>query len=392
MALPVPTASARVLLVAFLVPLLLAACTSAPPGAPGRAPGSEPAARGGPEAAEGRGMGPAAPRAPEQPTPGPAAQAAAPDAAIVRIGVVRTLTEAGMYIALERGYFTEQGIAIEFENFDTAARAVPALSTNQVDISSGVLSAGLFNAIERGVDVKITGPVSRQDADLSTNVILVRKDLFESGAIRDYADLRGRPFGAPSRGSTIEYSIDLAMRQVGLSADDLDWIELGFPEQIPAFANRAIDASFNTEPVATIAVNHGVAVKWRRVGDWAPGMQFTVIMYSPAFGTERNDVARRWMVAYLKGLRDYTDAVQKGINRRAMFEILARNTTLKDMDLYEQVAWANLDPNGRINLESIADQARWYVEKGLVRTLPDLGRIVDLQYVEYARAVLGEYR
>lgn len=337
----------------------------------------------------------APPRAPAPaaaPSPAVTAPVAAPPRQTIRYGYVPIISAGPMYVAVERGYFAEQGIAIEFENFDTAARAVPALSTNQVDISSGVLSAGLFNAIERGVDVKITGPVSRQDADFSSNVILVRKDLFDSGAIRDYADLRGRPFGAPSRGSTIEYSIDLAMRQVGLSADDLDWIELGFPEQIPAFANRAIDAAYNTEPVATIAVNQGVAVKWRRVGDWAPGMQFTVLMYSPAFGTERNDVARRWMVAYLKGLRDYTDAVQKGINRRAMFEILARNTTLKDLELYEQVSWANLDPNGRINLESIADQARWYVEKGLVRTLPDLSRIVDLQYVEYARAVLGEYR
>ena len=30
---------------------------------------------------------------------------------------------------------------LDLENFDTAAKAVPAVSTNQVDISSGVLSA-----------------------------------------------------------------------------------------------------------------------------------------------------------------------------------------------------------------------------------------------------------
>ena len=368
----------RVVSVTLLALLLFAACS-----APGPATPTQP---GGAASTPGQSSG-------ALPQPPPAGQAAAPPAAVtVKVGVVRTLTEAGIYIGQERGYFAEQGIALDLENFDTAAKAVPALSTDQVNISSGVLSAGLFNAIERGVDIKITGPVSRQEADLSSNVILVRKDLVDSGAVRGYADLRGRVFAAPTRGSTIEYSVDVALRPVGLTSDDLDWVELGFPDQLPAFANRAIDAGYNTEPTATIAANQGVAVKWRRVGDWSPGMQFTVLMYSALFGTEHNDVARRWMVAYLKGLRDYTDAVKKGIGRQAVFELLARNTTLKDMSLYEQVGWANLDPNGQMNLESLEDQARWYVEKGLVRTLPDLGRIVDLQYVEYARAVLGEYR
>jgi hypothetical protein len=45
-----------------------------------------------------------------------------------------------------------------------------------------------------------------------------------------------------------------------------------------------------------------------------------------------------------------------------------------------------------MNLESLDDQVRWYFDKGLIRTLPDMKSIVDLQYVEYARGVLGEYR
>jgi hypothetical protein len=45
-----------------------------------------------------------------------------------------------------------------------------------------------------------------------------------------------------------------------------------------------------------------------------------------------------------------------------------------------------------MNLESLDDQVRWYFEKGQIRTLPDMSRIVDLQYVDYARGVLGEYR
>jgi len=382
-----PGACALLALVSFGLLLFGAACAPAAPAVPSGAAGAAAPPRAAARGAATSAPGSAAPARAE----GGGAQASAP-AATVKVGVVRTLTEAGIYVGLERGYFAEQGITLDLENFDTAAKAVPAVSTDQVDISSGVLSAGLFNAIDRGVDIKITGPVSRQEADLSSNVILVRKDLVDSGAVRTYADLKGRPFAAPTRGSTIEYALDLAMKRDGLTADDLDWVDLGFPDQLPAFANHAIDAGYNTEPTPTIAANQGLAVKWRRVGDWAPGLQFTVLMYAPQFAQERNAVARCWMVAYLKGLRDYMDAVKKGIDKPALFEILARNTTLKDMSLYDQVGWANLDPNGRMNLESLDDQARWYFDKGLIRTLPDLKRIVDLQYVDYARGVLGEYQ
>jgi NitT/TauT family transport system substrate-binding protein len=308
----------------------------------------------------------------------------------VKVGVVRTATEAGLYLGIERGYFAEQGLQIELEDFNTAATEVPALGTNQIDVASGVLSAGLFNAIERGVGIKIVGPFSRQDASRSSNYILVRTDLIDSGAIRSFADLRGRSFAAPSRGGTVEYSVDVAMRQVGLTANDLHWINLDYPDQLAAFANQALDAGFAPEPIPTLAATRGVAVKWRSVGDWAPGMQIGVLLFAPAFEAA-NDMARRWMVAYLRGVRDYTDALQNGAGRQELFQVLARNTTMKDLGLYEEVGWANLGPDGNLNLASIRDQAQWYVDEGLVASPPDLGQIVDLQYVEYARSVLGRY-
>ena len=49
----------------------------------------------------------------------------------VRMGVLGILAESGVYIALERGYFAEEGIAPEFTTIGTGARAVPAMATGQ---------------------------------------------------------------------------------------------------------------------------------------------------------------------------------------------------------------------------------------------------------------------
>ncbi|MDE3076465.1 MAG: ABC transporter substrate-binding protein, partial [Chloroflexota bacterium] len=71
-----------------------------------------------------------------------------------------TASESAIFIALARGYFKEVGIAPEFITLDSAARAIPLLGTGDIDIGSGVMSAGLLNAVNRGIDSRIAAPQS----------------------------------------------------------------------------------------------------------------------------------------------------------------------------------------------------------------------------------------
>ena len=91
---------------------------------------------------------------------------------------------------------------------------------------------------------------------------------------------------------------------------------------IAAFANRAIDAAVQVEPTAAVAVNLGLAVKWREAAELSPGVQAAVVVYSPQFA-EQPDVARRWMLAYLQGVRAYNDAFKRGIDREGIVAVLA---------------------------------------------------------------------
>ena len=54
-----------------------------------------------------------------------------------------------------------------------------------------------------------------------------------------------------------------------------------------------------------------------------PNNQAGVIIYAPQFMREQSDAARRWMVAYTKGIRDYNDAFLQGKNRQAVVDVLA---------------------------------------------------------------------
>src|SRR5262249_60084734 len=85
---------------------------------------------------------PAAPAAPAAaPTRAPAAEApiTAPVAEPLKVrwGGQRTLTDAAAFVALDRGYFREEGIDLDYVNFGSASEIVPAVGPDQRDGGGG---------------------------------------------------------------------------------------------------------------------------------------------------------------------------------------------------------------------------------------------------------------
>ncbi len=311
-------------------------------------------------------------------------------AVTVKSGLVGSIAEAGQLIAFERGYFQEQGLNVEFVPFDNTARMTPSLATGELDVGAGGVSAGLFNAIARGVPIRIVAPQAQHDPGASGVFFMVRADLIESGAFADYPDLRGRKIAIPGRGTAPDFAVGLSLARAGLDTADCELVELSFPDMIPALANGVVDVAVQAEPAAVQAVTRGAAVKWRELADIRSGIQFTVVLYSPQFA-EQSDAARRWMVAYVKGVRDYNDAFGRNLGRAEVVEILTRHTLVKNPALYEQMGYASIDPNGRVGQASLAEQHDWYLQQGLVTQAVDLQQVVDLSFADFALERLGPY-
>jgi len=161
-----------------------------------------------------------------------------------------------------------------------------------------------------------------------------------------------------------------------------------------ALANGSIDVALPIEPFVTHIVEQGVGVIWKRDDEVVPGHQVAVVLYSPKFIETKPELAHKFMLAYLKGARDYNDAFVKkdAMKRRDVVQILIRNTPVKDPALYDKMVMPGIDPNGRVNLESLARQQEWFVAKGAQKTKVDLSKAVDTEFVDSAVRVLGIYR
>ena len=127
--------------------------------APTTAPGTRSAAA--PEAATASSAAPgAAPAAGAGSAVAPAATAAAAVEPLrpsvpVKIGVFGTVSDAGFYIALERGYAAEEGIDLELVPFGSSPQLLAPLATGQIDVGVGAANPGFHNAISRGIAMRI---------------------------------------------------------------------------------------------------------------------------------------------------------------------------------------------------------------------------------------------
>src|SRR5215207_6953320 len=146
-----------------------AACAPAasPPAerAPANAPASAPAA---PAAA----VAPAA-VAPESTRPS--------QTTVVKAAFFGSSSDAGVYIADEKGFFRELGIEIQYEKVGSSGEMIPLLSTGQFDIGGPGISAGLLNALARGVDIKLVADKGSVSSKANSYMSFVaRKELAAS--------------------------------------------------------------------------------------------------------------------------------------------------------------------------------------------------------------------
>jgi NitT/TauT family transport system substrate-binding protein len=339
----------------------------------------------------GRGAQPPAAAAPTTVTE-PAATAPAGPLQVVRVGGVGTASEVTYYWAQERGYLREEGLDLEFEIFSGAQQMIPPLGTGQLDVGSGAPGPGLFNAILRGVNVRIVADRSRAAPGTRNQCLMVRKSLLDSGAVRSFADWRGRTFAENVPGVSTTSLIDRELQRAGLSLQDVNVVTLSFPDMLTGFVNGVVDFGILVEPFMTWGEEQGVIQCWKPTSELGPNFQISVLLYSPVFSEQRADAARRFMVAHLRAIRDYHRAFfGDGQGRDEFLQLMARVSAVQDVGLLARLYPSWSDPNGTPNVETLRDLQRWYIGRGEQISEVDLDKIVDMRFVDYALSRIGRY-
>jgi NitT/TauT family transport system substrate-binding protein len=313
----------------------------------------------------------------------------------VKLGMIGSVGDAPIYYALDKGYFADAGIKLELEPMGSLAKQIAPLSTGELDAGCGAISAGLYNAVNRAIPMKVVADKGRNAPGYGYNSIIVRKDLVDSGTVKTLADLKGRTIATIGVGSTDMSILNEAMKTVGLSYDDIKQTSLTLPNHLIALENKGIEATLTPEPVATMILDKGVGVRLTTVDRFYPDQQQTVIVFSNKFMKDRPEVAERFMVAYLRGVRAYMDALKDGlIAGKGADDVIAsimNHTGPKDAALLKRIFPVVIDPNGEVNLASMKKDWEFLRSKGLIDKATTPEDIVDMSYVQAAVKKLGPY-
>jgi ABC-type nitrate/sulfonate/bicarbonate transport system substrate-binding protein len=324
--------------------------------------------------------------------PGFASQAGAAPPDKVRVGAYSSLSDAGLYIAQDKGYFAEQGLAVEFVQVNTTVEMMTQLASGDLDVSGGAPAAGLYNAARQGIDeLKIVADKGSTHPGHGYFAFVVRKDLADK--IKQPSDMRGRLLAVTGYGvgANSEVTVGRLMQSGGVKENEVNQVNMQFADILAALGTGKVEIGLLIEPLATEAVEKGVGVIWKRADEIYPDQQYGALMYGPGI-TKRPDVARRFMIAYLKAVRFYNDALAGKASREELVTILTKNTSVKNPAIYRTMAFPGLDPNGKLNVEGMKADVKWWVAAGRMKESVPVEKLIDTSYAEQAAAALGPYQ
>jgi NitT/TauT family transport system substrate-binding protein len=308
----------------------------------------------------------------------------------VKLGVVAIAAEAGYFIALDKGYFAEEGLDVELLSFQRGSELIPPLATGELQFGSMTLDGSLFNAAQRDIELKLINSNSLLTPTHYTAGIIVRQDLIDSGRYKGPADLKGMTIALSSLGSTPQLYVERVLGRVGLSGDDVTFTLLSFPDMVPALANKAVDAAWLVEPLIAVVEAQGTARTVVSSGDAYPGAITMMLVVSPVFAKEQPEAVRRFVVAHLRGQRDYYRAIMKDEGgKEEIYQTLARHTPVKDLSLYARIGMHAVDPNGGMDERVLDDYQDFFIKAGTQQRKIDLSRVIDRSYVNAALERLG---
>jgi len=324
------------------------------------------------------------------------APAAAEEPVVVKVGITNVVADVGFYVADKRGYFAAENLKVDLVSFDAAAKMIAPLASGDLDVGGGGVSAGLFNAVARGVGLRIVADKSSSYLGVGTGALMVRKDLVESGRYKTPLDLKGAKLALPAAGTATSTSLQRFFSKFGMSLHDMDLVYLSFPQMVGAMRNKAIEAAFMTEPSVTTATRSGDAA--RVVGDdeMFPNHQIAVTLFSERFINARRDVAVRFMRAFLRGVRDYASTVKdgrlSGPGSEDMIAILTQYSLVKDPAVYRGITVHGCDPDGKLNLDSLQIDFDYFKSEGLIEGKVAVVDAIDASIAAEAVRDLGPYK
>jgi NitT/TauT family transport system substrate-binding protein len=180
----------------------------------------------------------------------------------IKIGVLPVLGVAPLYIALEKGYFDDEGLTVTPETFKSGADAIPRMAQGDIDVVfTNYIS--LFTAQSKEV-AKFR--VMAEASTATPNALGLY--VMPGSTITDIKQLEGKKVGINARGNIAEVLTNEALKSAGVDPTKVQYETFPFPEMGGVLERGGVDVAFFPDPFATqLSIQLGI----KRLADVGTG-------------------------------------------------------------------------------------------------------------------------
>jgi NitT/TauT family transport system substrate-binding protein len=266
-----------------------------------------------------------------------------------KLGYMKIVDNAAMFVAMEKGFFKAEGL--ELETVPMAGGAVIVQGITSGDLQFGWTNViSLYQALVEGFDFKlIAGGATNVRGSNESHAIIVGKD----SQIRQAKDLEGKTVAVNTLNNIVHLLAMAWVDKNGGNSSKIKFVEIPFPNMEAALVAGKVDAVSIHEPFAAATARRPetrvLANPW---GDVLP--KFLIASW---FGSEK------WLQKNRATAEAFVRAINRGIDA-----IHAE----KDGGRAAMIKWAGLNPDmvGKIGLPEF--------EKGINEK--DVQTTIDLTY------------
>jgi NitT/TauT family transport system substrate-binding protein len=306
----------------------------------------------------------------------------------IKIGVIRSVSNAALLIAREKGYFKEAGVNLDMEYLQSSSTGMASLAQGQLQIIAGGVSAGYFNAIEKKLPIIIT--VDRVTTPIG-HKIMIRPDLKDT--VKSLKDLKGKVIASNAPGSISTYEIGKLLESVGLKFEDVEVKNIPFGQYAVALKNKAVDGVLAIPPFTYSLEANGLAVTLAESDPIIKPTPLTIAVHlvNTDWAKSRQELLRKFYVAMTKGVRDYCNGYHGAPIRKELIDLLVKNKDETRSDLLNKYPWPARNLDGKLNPQSMLDIQDWYVKHKFTTAKFPIEKLVDYSYSDYAQKQLGPF-
>jgi NitT/TauT family transport system substrate-binding protein len=315
-----------------------------------------------------------------------AAQPGARAAETIRLGLLHTLSPAPFYIAQARGFFSDEGVDVQFRYFEAAQPIAAAAVAGDIEVGVTALTGGFFSLAGKG-ELKVIGGALHEQKGFFLTAVLVSRQAYDAG-LTSLDKLGGHSFGITQYGSSFHYMIGRLAEIIGFDPKTVTLRPLQqIANMVAAVRSGQVDATMAIASMARPAAASGEAriIGW--VGDYVP-YQITALFTTRPMIAGHAAALHAFCRGYQRGVAEYRasflrfDAEHNPIydgTTDAAIALLEKYVFTGDPNAAEKIksgiGW--YDAGGALDVADVRAQLAWFQQQGLVKGPIDPADIID---------------